>query len=280
MDGFGMLAEKTIKKQAILIASAGTACLDSKETALACIQAAVAERFPGCELRQAFTSGRIIEKLKAVYGLEVDSVELALEKAAAEGVRRLVVLPLHLTHGREYEKIVSALREWGPYFEQAVLGEPLLSGEADFSAVLEAVVQRTAAFNDGRTAVCLVGHGSGRYKETAADDIYGIMQDKLAQAGYDNYFVGVLHGRPALNDIQNALQRAKAGAADRYRRVVLLPFMAAAGCHARRDITGEQGESWKRALEREGYEVVCILEGLGQLRQVRDLYVEHIRIWE
>ena len=32
-----------------------------------------------------------------------------------------------------------------------------------------------------------------------------------------------------------------------------------------------------RELERDGYEVVCILEGLGQIRQVQKLYAQHIR---
>ena len=30
-------------------------------------------------------------------------------------------------------------------------------------------------------------------------------------------------------------------------------------------------------LENEGYEVECVLEGLGQIPAVRDIYVEHVQ---
>ncbi len=143
-------------KQLILLVSPGTAAPDNRKSARTGIKRTVAEQFPGWELREAFTS--IINE--------------ALEKAEAESVRRLIVQPLHLMHGREYAKVVCALRERGRYFAQVVLGEPLLSSDADFAAVLLAVIRRTAEFDDGRTAVCLVGHGSGGSLEANADDIY------------------------------------------------------------------------------------------------------------
>ncbi len=241
-------------KQLILLVSPGTAVPDNRKSARTGIKRIIAEQFPGWELREAFTS--IINE--------------ALEKAAAEGVRRLIVQPLHLMHGREYAKVVCALRERGQYFAQTVLGEPLLSSDADFAAVLLAVIQRTAGFCDGRTAVCLAGHGSGGSLEANVDDIYTKMQQKLVRAGYKNYYVGVLKGEPSLEYIRNALKGDFLG---KYRRVVLLPFMIEAGSHAKRDVAG----AWKRELERDGYEVVCILEGLGQIRQVQKLYAQHIR---
>ena len=135
-------------KQLILLVSPGTAAPDNRKSARTGIKRTVAEQFPGWELREAFTS--IINE--------------ALEKAEAESVRRLIA------------KVVCALRERGRYFAQVVLGEPLLSSDADFAAVLLAVIRRTAEFDDGRTAVCLVGHGSGGSLEANADDIYIKMQ--------------------------------------------------------------------------------------------------------
>jgi sirohydrochlorin cobaltochelatase len=38
-----------------------------------------------------------------------------------------------------------------------------------------------------------------------------------------------------------------------------------------------QEDSWKTILENEGYEVECVLEGLGQIPAVRDIYVEHVQ---
>ncbi|MDE7313215.1 MAG: sirohydrochlorin cobaltochelatase [Eubacterium sp.] len=268
-----------MKKQAILITYTGTSCPHSKEAALTLLKREIAGQFPDFELREAFTSGRMIDTLKAVSGLEADSVEQALERAAADGIRRVVVQPLHLTRGTEYGKMACALRgqEWK--FERVVLGEPLLSSEEDVAAVLEAAVQRTAAFDDGRTAICLVGHGSSMGMAAGADNIYIKIQQKLAQAGHENYYIGVLKGKPSYEDVQGKWKKGKEGARDKYqyRRVVLLPFMLAAGRHAKRDIAGEQAGAWKRCLEEEGYETVCIMEGLGQIRRVREIYAEHIR---
>lgn len=274
-----------MKKQAILLTYTGTTCPDSRQAAFALLREELAGQFPDFELREAFTSGRIIEKLKAGSGLEVDSAWQALKRAAADGIQRIVVQPLHLTRGSEYEKLAGALREQGRLFEQAVLGEPLLSSEADFTAVLEAVVQRTAAFDDGGTAVCLVGHG-GVSMAADAGNIYAKMQEKLAQAGYQNYYVGVLKGKPSFEDVQAALKGRAAlldvrfqtrSCARRYHRVVLLPFMAVAGRHAKQDIAREQAGAWKWRLEEEGYEVACILEGLAQSRHVRELYAQHVK---
>ena len=39
------------------------------------------------------------------------------------------------------------------------------------------------------------------------------------------------------------------------------------------DIAGE----WKEALEKEGLQVDCRLEGLGEIPEIQDLYISHIR---
>ena len=60
-----------------------------------------------------------------------------------------------------------------------------------------------------------------------------------------------------------------------YKRVVLRPLMIVAGDHANNDMAGDDEDSWKSVFENEGYEVVCVVEGLGQLEAIRDLIVEH-----
>ena len=62
-----------------------------------------------------------------------------------------------------------------------------------------------------------------------------------------------------------------------YEKAVLQPLMVVAGDHANNDMAGDGEDSWKTILEREGYEVECILEGLGQIPAIRDIYMEHIK---
>ena len=42
-------------------------------------------------------------------------------------------------------------------------------------------------------------------------------------------------------------------------------------------MAGSEEDSWKTVLEKEGYEVECILEGLGQLEGIQKLYIEHLK---
>ena len=51
-------------RQAILVVSFGTSYNDSREKTIGAVERAVAEAFPAYEVRRAFTSQRIIDKLK------------------------------------------------------------------------------------------------------------------------------------------------------------------------------------------------------------------------
>lgn len=51
-----------------------------------------------------------------------------------------------------------------------------------------------------------------------------------------------------------------------------MPFMFVAGEHAKNDID----QDWRLSLEQEGYSVSVLLEGLGEMEAVQDLFLEHI----
>lgn len=53
--------------------------------------------------------------------------------------------------------------------------------------------------------------------------------------------------------------------------------MIVAGDHANNDMAGDEEGSWKRAFEEAGYEVSCILRGLGELEKIRRIFIKHAR---
>lgn len=61
------------------------------------------------------------------------------------------------------------------------------------------------------------------------------------------------------------------------KKVRLAPFMVVAGDHAMNDMAGGEEDSWKSLLEAEGYEVTCVLKGLGEYKGIQKLYAEHAR---
>lgn len=68
------------------------------------------------------------------------------------------------------------------------------------------------------------------------------------------------------------LERVRAG---NYRRVLLRPLMIVAGDHANHDMAGEEENSWKQIFTQAGYEVQCRLQGLGELEEIRRIFVRH-----
>lgn len=53
--------------------------------------------------------------------------------------------------------------------------------------------------------------------------------------------------------------------------------MIVAGDHANNDMAGDEEGSWKREFERAGYEVSCVLKGLGEIELIRHLFVSHAK---
>ena len=54
--------------------------------------------------------------------------------------------------------------------------------------------------------------------------------------------------------------------------------MVVAGDHANNDMAGDEDGSWKRTFEEAGFKVQCIMEGLGQMEAIRNIYVNHVRV--
>lgn len=260
--------EKTDTDAAILVVSFGTSYNDSRDLTIGAIEEAIAEAFPEYDVRRAFTSQIIIDILKDREGLEIDNVEEALDRAVADGIKTLVVQPTHLMNGFEYTDLVDALADYEDQFEQIAIASPLLTEDADYDAVIDVITEKMASYDDGETAIVFMGHGT----EADSNVIYETLQNKITAAGYENYYIGTVEAEPSLDDVIAALKEN-----GNYKKVVLEPLMVVAGDHANNDMAGDEEDSWKTILTNEGYEVECVLEGLGQIPAIQDIYVAHTK---
>jgi len=254
-----------IGEKELLVLSFGTSYNDSRRLTIGAIENDLEKAFPDYAVRRGFTANIIIDHVQRRDGILIDDVDAALNRAVNNGVKTLVVQPTHLMHGLEYDELVEAVSEYADAFEQVVFGEPLLSSDEDFSRVEKAITEWTAEYDDGETAICFMGHGT----EAASNAVYQKMQDLLTADGYTNYFVGTVEAEPSLEDVLAAIQ------AGNYKRVILEPLMVVAGDHANNDMAGDEEDSWKTAFEAAGYEVECLLRGLGENEAIREIYVEH-----
>ena len=251
----------------LLVLSFGTSYNDSRRLTIGAIEGDLEKAFPDFSVRRGFTANIIIDHVQRRDNILIDDVDAALERAVKNGVKNLVVQPTHLMHGLEYDELVKEVGNYSDAFDQVVFGEPLLNSDDDFARVEKAITEWTASYDDGETAICFMGHGT----EADSNEVYQKMQDLLTKDGYTNYFVGTVEAQPSLDDVL-----AKVQAGD-YKRVVLEPLMVVAGDHANNDMAGDEDGSWKKTFEDAGYEVECLLRGLGENEDIRAIYVDHAK---
>ena len=251
----------------LLVLSFGTSYNDSRRLTIGAIEGDLEKAFPDFSVRRGFTANIIIDHVQRRDNILIDDVDAALERAVNNGVKNLVVQPTHLMHGLEYDELVEEVGNYSDAFDQVVFGEPLLNSDDDFARVEKAITEWTASYDDGETAICFMGHCT----EADSNEVYQKMQDLLTKDGYTNYFVGTVEAEPSLDDVL-----AKVQAGD-YKRVVLEPLMVVAGDHANNDMAGDEDGSWKKTFEDAGYEVECLLRGLGENEDIRAIYVDHAK---
>ena len=254
-----------IGEKELLVVSFGTSYNDNRRLTIGAIENALEEAFPDFSVRRAFTSQIIIDHVFQRDGEGIDNVTQALDRAVENGVKTLVVQPTHLMSGYEYNDLADELAEYADAFESIAMGVPLLDTDDDFLTVADALAKATEAYNDGETAICLMGHGT----EAESNEVYAKMQTVMDKAGHENIFIGTVESTPSVEDVLAMVQ------AGNYKKVVLRPMMIVAGDHANNDMAGDEPDSWKSIFEAAGYEVTCVVEGLGSLGEIQSLIVQH-----
>ena len=257
--------EDGIGQDELMVVSFGTSYNDSRRQTIGAIEQALEDAFPAWSVRRGFTSQIIIDHVKSRDKEVIDNVDEAIKRASKNGVKRLVVQPTHLMNGYEYADLEKELAKNSDAFEKVALGKPLLTSDEDFTKVAQAIIDFTAEYDDGNTAIVFMGHGT----EADSNKVYSTMQAELAKLGKEHYYVGTVEASPSVDDV---LAEVKKG---NYKRVVLEPLMIVAGDHANNDMAGDEKDSWKSKFSAEGYEVKCILTGLGELKPIQELFVEH-----
>lgn len=255
-------------KPAIVVVSFGTSYATSRHITIGAIESDIREAFPDYDVRRAFTAQTIIDHVEKDTGRHIDNFEEAMDKLVTEGVREVIVQPTHLMDGFEYQDVAKSLEDYQDKFDKCALGKPLLASDEDQVAVAEAVKAAMEKYEDPDTAICLMGHGT----EAESNSIYTTMQGVFDGLGYTNYFVATVEATPTFDDVRDAALEAG------YTKAVLRPFMVVAGDHATNDMADtEDSGSFASIMSAAGFEVESVLEGLGQISQIDDLYVSHVQ---
>ena len=240
-------------EKGILVVSFGTSHMDTMEKTITVIEREIARRFPEWRGYRAFTSRMIVRKLKRTENMEIDTVEEALKRMAADGISEVIVQPTHIINGIENDRMMEDLMEHMSLFNRIRVGKPLLSSVDDYKKAIHGVMSEVG-LETGEMLV-LMGHGTDHHANSA----YPTLQ----------VLVGTVESFPELKNVMAKLEIAEK------KKVALMPFMLVAGDHAKNDMAGEE-DSWKSELEDAGYEVRVIMKGLGEFEGIRKIFLEHI----
>ena len=250
-------------KKGIIVTSFGTSNRATMELCIESIENRIKEEYSDYVVTRAFTSRMVIHKLKKRDNYPVDTPTEAINRIKDEGVKEIYIQPLLIIEGHEYEKILREVNDFlqeNPEFKVRV-AKPLLSDDMDY----EKVVNGLGIANKDQ-AVVFMGHGS----DHSTDLSYKKLEDTIRKTGYENVFIGTVEGEISIDDVVKKLKEKS------IKKTILKPFMLVAGVHALEDMASDSDESWKSILEKNDIDVEVQIVGLGQVKAIQDIFIEHL----
>jgi sirohydrochlorin cobaltochelatase len=201
------------------------------------------------------------------------------------GYNHIVIQPTHVSMGEEFldlKTYVNALMDMGTFkkpkykpFHKIALGRPALGTygtkfpySEDIAMLAEAMSPDAELATQEDAGIVYLGHGNqyfpgngGAYLEFAAK-----MRKMYPEVVTT---IGNVEGFPGIEDVMEALRLYGV------KKVLLKPFMVVAGDHTMNDMAGDDADSWKSILVKNGFEVVTVARGLGENENFRDLFVKY-----
>lgn len=244
-------------KKAIIEASFGTSHTDALENSVLALKRTFEECFPDYEVFVALTSKMVLSALKK-QGISFDTADEMLARLKNDGFDEIIIQPTHIIPGIEYEMLLNAAEKFKGDFVGIKVGAPLLDSKADMEKV-----SRIIADKFPNETIVLMGHGT----EHSANEAYAKFRKVCTENGLDNIYTATVEAEPTIDDVIAELKLCGK------KKVTVMPLMLVAGDHAKNDMAGE----WRSKLEAAGFEVNCVLKGLGEYPEIREIYCEHIK---
>ena len=258
-----------VNKDAIVILSFGTTFKDTRAKTIDATARAIQNAHKGAKVVTAFTSHIVIKHITENEGsCPYMTPEETLDQLKREGYTRIALVPLAIVPGMEYKYDVALFHEYKSQFKKMTLATPLMywQGQEDQpDDVLDAMSSLDLPAYKKGTAILLMAHGT----PDPSNAYYSVMQAKLKALKRNDVHIYTVEGWPSLNDWTGKLKMHKV------ENIILMPLMLVAGDHANNDMAGDEEDSHKSILEREGFKVSVRMKPLGENRKIRAMFVSH-----
>ena len=256
-------------KDAMVVMSFGTTYKDTRAKTIDATVAAIQAAHPNTKVVTACTSHIIRDRIQQKEGITYPTPEEALAELKKDGYTRVALASLDVIPGMEYNYDAAVYNLYKNDFKKMTLGTSLMywmGQENQTDQVIETLKAVQSQFpklgkEDG---LLIMAHGT----PDPSNAYYSVIQDRIHTLGMKNVFIYTVEGTPNLEQVIPQLKLHG------IKHVTLMPFMMVAGDHANNDMAGNEPDSHKSILEKEGFKVDTYIHGLGENQNIRNLFVE------
>ena len=256
-------------KDAMVVMSFGTTYKDTRAKTIDATVDAIKAAHPNTKVITAFTSHIIRDRIQQKEGITYPTPEEALAELKKDGYTRVALASLDVIPGMEYNYDAAVYNLYKNDFKKMTLGTSLMywmGQENQTDQVIETLKAVQSQFpklgkEDG---LLIMAHGT----PDPSNAYYSVIQDRIHTLGMKNVFIYTVEGTPNLEQVIPQLKLHG------IKHVTLMPFMMVAGDHANNDMAGNEPDSHKSILEKEGFKVNTYIHGLGENQNIRNLFVE------
>ena len=256
-------------KDAMVVMSFGTTYKDTRVKTIDATVDAIKAAHPNTKVITAFTSHIIRDRIQQKEGITYPTPEEALAELKKDGYTRVALASLDVIPVMEYNYDAAVYNLYKNDFKKMTLGTSLMywmGQENQTDQVIETLKAVQSQFpklgkEDG---LLIMAHGT----PDPSNAYYSVIQDRIHTLGMKNVFIYTVEGTPNLEQVIPQLKLHG------IKHVTLMPFMMVAGDHANNDMAGNEPDSHKSILEKEGFKVDTYIHGLGENQNIRNLFVE------
>lgn len=248
-------------KPALIAVSFGTSYPETRKKTIEAVEEKLAKEYPEFDVFRAFTSNKVIKKIKEQEQMTILTVDQQMQKLIAEGYKEIYVQPLHIIPGSEYSKALHQAMRYKDQLELIKVGKPLLSSMEDYQKIV-AWLEKLSQDLKTDEALVLMGHGS----QHSAFTVYACLDHMLLEKPI---FICAVESYPEITLLIERLKKSS------YKKIKLYPLMLVAGDHATNDMASDEEDSWKSQLEQAGFAVEAYLKGMGEAAEIQQQFVEH-----
>lgn len=256
-------------KDAIVVMSFGTTFVDSRNKTINPTIELIKAQHPGVPVITTYTSHIIRDRVLKNEGIKIPTPEEALAELKEQGYTRIALTSLDVIPGIEYDYKTAVFNLYKENFKKMTIGTPLMyfqGQEGQPDDCLDAMKALSSQFPrlGKQDAVLLMAHGTPH----PSNAYYSVMQNRLDEITGGKAMIFSVEGWPALEHIIPQLREKG------IKNITLMPMMMVAGDHANNDMAGDEEDSYKNILIKEGFKVEPYLHGMGENMNVRKIFAQ------